>query len=139
MPGGHNVTADSDPLARKAHADLVVERTAQQLRDILHAAVASLDPFPPYPGSFFSYGIEIEPGAVSRSDRGCIVVGKDGELYELVMRMDFSGDAGDPVGVRDEDMRKLDLLPPEYIVLAHNAIKAVVDYALEQQEAARSK
>lgn len=133
------MTADSDPLARKAHADLVVERTAQQLRDILHAAVASLDPFPPYPGSFFSYGIEIEPGAVSRSDRGCIVVGKDGELYELVMRMDFSGDAGDPVGVRDEDMRKLDLLPPEYIVLAHNAIKAVVDYALERQEAARSE
>ncbi len=63
------MTFESDPLARKAHADLVVERAVQQLREILHAAVASLNPFPPYPGSFFSYGIEIEPGAVSRNSR----------------------------------------------------------------------
>ncbi len=129
------MTADQDPLARKAHADLVIERTAGQLRDILHAAVAALDPFPPYPGSFFNYGIEVEPGVVSRPDRGCIVVGKDGELYELIMRMDFSGDDSDPVGMRDEEMKKLELLPVEYIVLAHSAIKAVVEYALEQQEA----
>jgi hypothetical protein len=130
------MTADQDPLARKAHADLVIERTVQQLRDILQAAVAQLDPFPPYPGSFFNYAIEVEPGIAARSDRGCIVVGKDGELYELIMRMDFSGDETDPVGMRDEEMRKLDLLPVEYIVLAHGAITAVVEYALEQQEKA---
>ena len=129
------MTVDQDPLARKAHADLVIERTAQQMRDILHAAVASLNPFPPYPGSFFNYAIEIEPGILSRPDRGCIVVGQDGELYELIMRMDFSGDEGDPVGMRDEEMKKLDLLPTEYIVLADAAIKAVVEYALQQQEA----
>jgi|SRR5581483_1955934 len=129
-------TADTDPLARKAHADLVVERAAQQLSDILHAAVASLNPFPPYPGSFFNYGIEVDPGVLAGPNRGCIVVGQDGELYELIMRMDFSGDDSDPVGMRDEEMRKLDLLPHEYIVLAHQAIKAVVEYQLEQQEKA---
>ncbi|HEY7268517.1 MAG TPA: hypothetical protein VH951_01700 [Dehalococcoidia bacterium] len=130
------MTADSDPLARKAHADLVVDRAAQQLNDILHAAVASLNPFPPYPGSFFNYAIEVEAGVLSGPNRGCIVVGKDGELYELIMRMDFSGDDGDPVGMRDEEMRKLELLPHEYIILAHQAIKAVVEYQLEQQEKA---
>jgi hypothetical protein len=130
------MTANTDPLARKAHADLVIERAAQQLNDILHAAVASLDPFPPYPGSFFNYGIEVEAGVLSGPNRGCIVVGRDGELYELIMRMDFSGDDGDPVGMRDEEMRKLELMPHEYIILAHQAIKAVVEYQLEMQEKA---
>ncbi len=127
------MTAELDALARKAQADLVIERAAQQLRDVLHAAVAALDPFPAYPGSFFTYGIEVDPGVVASKDRGCIVVGKDGELYELVMKMDFSGDESDPVGMRDEDLRKLDLLPAEYVILAANAIKAVVEYQLEHQ------
>jgi hypothetical protein len=129
------MSADSDPLARKAHADLILERTAGQLKDILHAAVAAIDPFPPYPGSYYTYGIEVEPGPLTSSERGCIVVGKDGELYELIVRMDFSGDESDPASARDEEMRKLDLLPAEYIILAHSAIKAVVEYQLEQQEA----
>lgn len=132
------MTSDTDPLARKAHADLVVDRARQQLSDILHAAVATLNPFPPYPGSFYNYAIEVEAGVLSGPNRGCIVVGKDGELYELIMRMDFSGDDGDPVGMRDEEMRKLDLLPHEYIILAHQAIKAVVEYQLEQQEKSAS-
>ncbi len=127
------MTADTDPLARKAHADLVIERTAQQLRDILHTAVSQLNPFPPYPGSFFNYAIEVDPGIASSKDRGCVVVGKDGELYELIMRMDFSGDDSDPVGMRDEDMKKLDLMPDEYVILAYSAIKAVVEYQLEHQ------
>jgi hypothetical protein len=128
------MTLDNDPLARKAHADLVVERAAQQLREILRAAVASIDPFPPFPGSFYCYGIEVEPGVLQGPDRGCIVVGQDGELYEMIMRIDFSaGDDADPVAMRDEEMKKLeDLLPQEYIVLAHQAIKAVVEYQLEQ-------
>jgi hypothetical protein len=130
------MTSELESMARKAQADFVIERAAQQLREVLHAAIAQLDPFPPYPGSFFNYGIEVEPGIAARNDRGCIVVGKDGELYELIMRMDFSGDDSDPVAMRDEDMKKLDLHPLEYVVLAHNAIRAVVEYALERQEAA---
>ena len=122
----------SDPLARQAHADLVLDRAAQQLRDILHAAVAAIDPFPPYPASFYNYGIEIEPPPGGRGDRGCVVVGADGELYELIMRVDFSGDPADPVGMRDEEMRKLDLAAAEYVLLAHEAIKAVVAYQLAE-------
>jgi hypothetical protein len=38
--------------------------------------------------------------------------------------------------MRDEEMRPLELLPHEYIILAHQAIKAVVEYQLEQQEKA---
>ena len=130
------MTAQSDPLLRKAHADLIIERAAQQLSDILHAAVAELDPFPPYPGSFFNYGIEVEPGALANPERGCIVVGQDGELYELIMMMNADADFNDPVAMRDEEMKKLELHPSEYVAFAYNAIRAVVEYALEQQEKA---
>jgi hypothetical protein len=126
--------AEMDPLARKAHADLIVARAAQQLRDVLKAAVAAVDPFPPYPGSFFSYGIEVEPPAGAGSGLGCVVVGQDGELYELIMRIDLSGDPSDPVGMRDEEMRKLDLAPAAYIPLAQAAVDAVTAYLLEKTE-----
>jgi hypothetical protein len=125
------MTADNDPLARKAHADLVMDRTAQQLRDLLHATVAAVDPFPPFEGSFFNYAIEIEPGIVANKNRGCIVVGRDGEIYEMIMRIDVSGDDMDAVASRDEEMRELSLSKEEYIILAYNAIQAVVDYQLK--------
>ena len=128
------MTLENDPLARKAHADLVVERAAGQLRQILHAAVAAIEPFPPYPGSFFNYAIEVEPGALASRDRGCVVVGQDGELYELIMKVDLTGDPADAVGMRDEELKPLDLSPAEYVILAYEAIKAVVAYQLEQTE-----
>ena len=54
----------SDPLSYKDEADAALERAADRLRRVLQEAVARLDPFPPFPGSFVSYGIEIEaPGA----------------------------------------------------------------------------
>jgi hypothetical protein len=73
---------DVEPLARKAQADLIVDRAAEQ-RAIVKDLTARLDPFPPFPGAFFSYGIEVEPDAAARVDRGCVVLGPDGEFYEL--------------------------------------------------------
>ena len=87
---------ENDPLARKAHADLIIERAAQQLRLLLHEAAAELDPFPPFPGAFFSYGIELEPPGIADAGRGCVVLAPDGELYKLVMEVDFSGEACPP-------------------------------------------
>jgi hypothetical protein len=43
-----------DPLERKAAADEVIERAASELRRLLHEAVAGLQPFPPFPGAFFT-------------------------------------------------------------------------------------
>jgi hypothetical protein len=126
---------ENDPLARKAHADLIIERAAQQLRLLLHEAAAELDPFPPFPGAFFSYGIELEPPGMADAGRGCVVLAPDGELYELVMKVDFSGEVSDPVAARDEKLEKLDLHPRDYVIYAYEALTKVTELLLEQAQA----
>jgi hypothetical protein len=126
---------ENDPLARKAHADLIIERAAQQLRLLLHEATAELDPFPPFPGAFFSYGIELEPPGMADAGRGCVVLAPDGELYELVMKVDFSGEVSDPVAARDEKLEKLDLHPRDYVIYAFEALTKVTELLLEQAQA----
>jgi hypothetical protein len=129
---------DSDPLVHKAHADLIVERAADQLRRLLNEAVQKLDPFPPFPGAFFSYGIEVELPSFANPERGCVVLGPDAELYELELSIDFSEDAGDPVAARDERLNKLELHPCDYVVYAYHALTKVVELLLEQAEAQKT-
>jgi len=126
---------ESDPLVHKAHADLIVERAADQLRRLLQEAVQKLDPFPPFPGAFFTYGIEVELGGLASAEHGCVVLGADGELYELELSIDFSQDASDPVAARDERLKKLELHPCDYVVYAYYALTKVVELLLEQAEA----
>jgi hypothetical protein len=126
-----------DPLACKAQADAIVERAAQGLRQFLQEAVARLDPFPPFPGAYFTLAIEAEPDAASHADRGCVVVGPDGELYELIMGLELPpgpGEPADPVSMRKEEMKKLDLHPRDYVVYAYNALTRVVEILLEREE-----
>lgn len=130
-----------DPLQHQAHADLIAQRAADQLRDLLQTVVKDIDPFPPFPGSMFSYGIEIEPapgGAEDAPDggRGCIVVGEDGKLYELRIGIDVEqAAAGDPVAMRSEERVPLDdLLPAVYVSYAHAAVRAAVAHLLEAAE-----
>jgi hypothetical protein len=126
-----------DPLARKAQADAIIERAAEGLRQLLQEAVARLDPFPAFPGAYFTLAIEAEPDAASHADRGCVVVGPDGELYELMMGLEpppGPGEPADPVSMRKEEMRKLDLHPRDYVVYAYNALTRVVEILLEQEE-----
>ena len=128
-----------DPLARKVQSDLIVERAAEQLRKVLHDLVEQLDPFPPFPGAFFTYGIEIEPEAAARTDRGCIVLAQDGDLYELEMGVDLEGldpsGYADPVALRNEELKKLEIHPRDYVVYAHSAIARVTELLLERLEA----
>lgn len=125
---------EQDPLARKMQADIIVDRTAQQLRLLLQEAAAELRPFPPFPGAFFTNAIEVNLEGVERSDLGCIVVAEDGELYELEMKIDFSGEVVDMVQSRDETLKKLeDLHPRDYVVLAYNALTQITELLLEQQ------
>jgi len=126
-----------EPLASKAQADAIVERAAQGLRQLLQEAVARLDPFPPFPGAYFTLAIEAEPDAASHPDRGCVVVGPDGELYELTMGLELPpgpGEPADPVSMRKEEMTKMDLHPRDYVVYAYNALTRVVEILLEQEE-----
>jgi hypothetical protein len=126
----------NDPLARKAAADLVIDRAAQQLRILLEEAAKALRPFPPFPGAFFTNAVEVSLEGVERPDLGCIVVAEDGTLYELEMKIDFGeefGDVIDPVQARDETLARLeDLHPRDYVVLAYNALGQLTELLFER-------
>ncbi|MFQ5880338.1 MAG: hypothetical protein ACE5IZ_09225 [Dehalococcoidia bacterium] len=121
--------------AWRTGAEAAVQRAAEELRVLLHQAVARLDPFPPFPGALFTYAIEAEPEAAAHADRGCVVVAPDGELYELVLGMEPAGpdELADPVAIRREEMRRLDLHPRDYIVYAYNALTRVLELLREQE------
>lgn len=120
-----------DPMARKRQADVAIDAAAAQLRQLLLDATAQLEPFPPFPGAFFTYGIEIEGCAAENPERGCIVLGSDGELYELEISVDLT-QSDDPVTARDEKLTKIELHPRDYIPYAYNALTRVTELLMEQ-------
>ena len=130
-----------DPLQYKAEADAALDRLAQRLRRLLQEAARQLDPFPPFPGAFFTHGIEIEATGVDSPESGCVVLAADGELYELEMGQDMTAlalDQTDPVALREERLKKLeDLHPRDYVVYAYSALTQVVELLLERQTEAQ--
>lgn len=124
-----------DPLDIKSEADAALDRLAATLSRLLHEASARLDPFPPFPGAFFTYGIEIEAPGVESPERGCVVLAPDGELYELELGQDVAAlalDETDPVALREEKLKKLaDLHPRDYVVYAYTALSKVVELLAE--------
>ena len=133
------MTMTPDPMLRQAQADLILQRSADQLRQLVQEAAAQIQPFPPFPDALFTYGIEVEGGLASSRDRGCVIVAEDGELYELLIGMSFSDDMIDPVAARDETKRKLDLHPRDYIIYAYNALTALTEELLKRQEQAQQR
>ncbi len=131
-----------DPLVGKATADAIVERTARQLREILHELAGALDPFPLFPGSGIP-AVEAEPGAAESASRGCVVVCPDGGLYELSLSADFTSRLPselldmqtqfDSSSVFQTEMKPLDLSSQDYVVYAYNAIRALTEI-LEARE-----
>jgi hypothetical protein len=117
-----------DHLEQRAHADAIVERASDQLRGILKGLVSEIDPFPPFPGSMFTLGIEVPPTA--HTSLGCVIVGDDAELYELQLGLDQEviASGGDAHAARIEETLQLDLSPAEYVTQAHAAIRALVDH-----------
>lgn len=128
--------AEYDPLELKNEADAVLERAAARLHSVVKEAAARLDPFPPFPGAFFSYGIEIEAPGVELADVGCIVLGQDGELYEMKIGQDVPAldmEVTDPVALRQEELKPLELHPRDYLVFGYNALVKVVELLLERE------
>ena len=113
-----------EPWALKAVADATLERAASQLRDILKELAGRLQPFPAFMNMTSIQAIEVEPQGLRASDRGCVVVCPDGELYELNLQL-IPG----PLGVSDvdqvEEYQALDPSPGEYILYACAAIEAL--------------
>ena len=125
-----------DPLELKYDADAVIERAADRLRGVLQEAVGRLEPFPPFPGAYFSYGIEIEAPAFESPERGCVVLGEDGEFYELKMGTElpaFEYEITDAMAMRKEELQPLEMHPREYLVYAYNAITRVSEILLERE------
>ena len=114
----------------RAHADAIMEQAAREYRELLREIAGSFDPFPEYPGSFFSYGIEVEPPAGGQAEDapGCVVLGEDGGLYEL--RIGFEADqldTDDPATARSELRVPLDdLSSAEYVAYASRAAEAAL-------------
>ena len=133
----------TDALLRKAQADNLLDRTALQLRGLLEEACTELRPFPPFPNSLFTLAIECDEGAAGDPDRGCIVVGEDGQLYELEMGIDHDAiemtGSWDPVTARKETLRKVDLHPRDYIHYAYNGLLAVTEHLLERAETGQQR
>ena len=135
-PGESPPATGQDPLEYKREADEALDRLAARLRRLLHEAAARLDPFPPFPGAFFTHGIEIEVPGLHSPERGCIVLAPDGELYELEMGQDIAAlalDQTDPVALREERLKKLQMHPRDYVVYAYSALAQVVELLLEQR------
>ncbi len=129
----------SDAMNYKSEADAALERTADRLRALLQEATGRLDPFPPFPGAFFSYGIEIEAPGVESSDIGCVVLAPDGELYELRMGQDVPAldlEMADPVALRQEELKPLELHPRDYVIYAYEALTKVAELLLEREDSA---
>ena len=129
---------DQNPMLRKAQADNVLERAAMQLQQLLVEACAELVPFPSFPNALFTNAIECDGDIVGDPDRGCVVVGEDGEIYELEFGIDHDSieltGSWDPVTARKETKKKLDLHPRDYIVYAYNGLVAVTELLLERAE-----
>src|SRR3990170_4196240 len=135
-PGESPPATGQDPLDYKREADEALDRLAGRLRRLLHEAAARLDPFPPFPGAFFTHGIEIEAPGLDSPERGCIVLAPDGELYELEMGQDIAAlalDQTDPVALREERLKKLQMHPRDYVLYAYAALTRVTELLLEQR------
>jgi hypothetical protein len=69
-----------------------------------------------------------------------VVVGPDGQLDELEMGIDHDSieltGSWDPVTARKETMKKLELLPRDFLIYAYNGLMAVTEALLERQEGA---
>ena len=127
---------EQESLARKSRADRVLERAASELEILLKEASAALRPFPSFPNAFFTNAIECDPGPAGDPERGCVVVGEDGELYELEFGVDHEAveitGSWDPVTARKEEARKLDLHPRDYVVYAYSGLMAITEALMER-------
>ncbi len=121
------MVSENDQLRHRAHADAIIERAGGQLRELLRELATSIDPFPEFPGSFFSYGIEVDPLPGDR-ERGCVVLGEDGALYELQVGSEVDQlDTDDPATGRSEVRLPLeDLEPAAYLHYAYRAVEAAL-------------
>ena len=118
----------TDPDLLDAQANAIFERVRTQLRELLHEGARGLRPFPTFPGAPSTRAIEIDVAA-GDAERGCVVLGEDGELYELALEVEadaLAAGANEPVLAQQEQRTPLEDLPAgEYVVYAQRALQLV--------------
>ena len=120
-------------------ADEALSAAADQVEALLREAALELRPFPPFPGAFFTMGVEIEPDGVLNKEIGCVIVTEEGDLRELQLSFDDEGPAAafgasDPVSMRDETLMELgELSSRDRLTLALNGLDAVSQHLADQQ------
>ncbi len=125
---------------RRRLADEAMSAAADQVEALLREAALELRPFPPFPGAFFTMGVEVEPDGVQDKNIGCVIVTEAGALRELQLSFDDEGPAAflgasDPVSMRDETLVELEgLSAQDRLTLAINGLDAVSEL-LNQQSA----
>lgn len=126
----------NEALLRKSQADLILERAAMQLQQLLTEACAELRPFPSFPNAIFTNAIECDVDG-GDPEIGCVVVTEDGQLQELQMGIDHESielmDSWDPVTARKETLKKLEFHPRDYLVYAYAGLVAVTEHLLEKE------
>lgn len=112
-------------------ADESVAAAAERVEALLREAALELRPFPPFPGAFFTIGVEVEPDGVQNRQIGCVIVTEEGDLRELQISFDDEGPAAlfgasDPVSMRDETLLELDNISAhDRLTLARNGLQAI--------------
>jgi len=123
---------------RRRLAEEALTAAAEQVEALLREAALELRPFPPFPGAFFTMGVEVEPDGVRDKNIGCVIVTEEGALRELQLSFDDEGPAtflgaNDPFSMRDETLAELeDVSAQDRLTLAMNGLDAVSDL-LENQ------
>lgn len=123
---------------RRRLAEEALSSAAEQVEALLREAALELRPFPPFPGAFFTMGVEVEPDGVRDKNIGCVIVTEEGALRELQLSFDDEGPAAflganDPVSMRDETLAELeDVSAQDRLTLAMNGLDAVSEL-LENQ------
>jgi hypothetical protein len=121
-------------------AEEAMSAAAEQVEALLREAALELRPFPPFPGAFFTMGVEVEPDGLRDKNIGCVIVTEEGALRELQLSFDDEGPAAflganDPVSMRDETLVELEgLSAQDRLTLAINGLDAVGDLVEQQPD-----
>jgi hypothetical protein len=119
-----------DPSSRLRYADDVLSQATNQIEALLREAAGQLRPFPPFPGAFFTFAVEVEPDGVQDRSVGCVVVSEEGELKELQISLDAEDPAfgsPDPISMRDEQLVDLDLSAFDRFLFAYRGLQTVTE------------
>ncbi len=105
-------------------------QAATQLEALLKEAAGQLRPFPPFPGAFFTFAVEVEPDGVHDRNIGCVVVSEEGALKELQISLDGEDPgfgAPDPISMRDEQLVDLELAAFDRFLFAYRGLQTITE------------